>query len=78
VSESEIHYCVKEGASAKIESAKFTKATKENPMVVMEGKGNNIFIFDKHEDFIFILDESQLLKKLEYDHTKRKYKQLSN
>jgi len=57
ISESEIMYCVKDGLTVKVESAKFTKDTKEMTMVAFEGKGLNVLVFTFHKGLLHFMDD---------------------
>lgn len=74
MSESEIVYCVRDGISVKIESAKFTKDTKEMTTTVFEGKGLNVLVFTFHKNLLHFMDDQRILRRMEYEFPKRKFK----
>ena len=73
VSPTEILFCVRENHGAKIESARFTKAARDIVLTSFEAKGNNIYMFNKHDGYYFLYDDSNQLRRLTYDEPKRKF-----
>jgi len=71
---SELIYVFRDGLNCKIESAKFTKDAKEQNVVAFDGKGASTYVFARHGNFIYFMDEQKVLKKLEYDFPKRKFR----
>jgi hypothetical protein len=62
-------FVAKDGYSTKIERICFNgKDMKDSPIsTVYELKTSNVFIFDYHNGFFYLMDDSLALKKFQYD-----------